>query len=64
MEIPAMSQPGITPDSRMQRPPQQRKISMRSAVFHIAGPEQDYPVYQFSNRHFLEKPNHNPFNGL
>jgi hypothetical protein len=62
MEDLAMSQPGITPAAG--RPPQIRKISMRSAVFHIAGPEKDYPVYQMSNRVFLEKPNHNPFKGL
>lgn len=59
-----MSQPGITPESKMRRPPKQRKISMRSAVHHIAGPEQDYPTYRFSGRIFLERPKHNPFEGL
>jgi len=59
-----MSQPGITPDSGMRKKPRTRKISMRSAVHHIAGPEQDYPVYRFSGRHFFERPKHNPFAGL
>ena len=56
-----MAQPGITPDSRMNRKPQTRKISMRSAVHHIAGQEPPYPVYQFSGRIFVERPKHNPF---
>ena len=56
-----MAKPGIVPESRMRRPPRKRQISMRSAVFHVAGPEQDYPVYRFSNRAFLERPNANPF---
>lgn len=59
-----MSQPGITPTSSMRRRPKQRKISMRSAVHHVAGPEQDYPTYRFSGRIFNEKPKHNPFSGL
>ena len=56
-----MSKPGITPDSRMRRKPQTRKISLRSAVHHIAGPEPDYPVYNFGPRVFVERPKHNPF---
>jgi hypothetical protein len=59
-----MAKPGITPDSRMRRKPQTRQISLRSAVHHIAGPEQSYPTYRFSGRVFLEKPKHNPFDGL
>jgi hypothetical protein len=43
------------------RKPQVRNISGRGAVHAIAGPEQPYPVYQFSNRAFPEKPNLNPF---
>ena len=56
-----MSKPGITPDAGMRRRPSTRKISMRSAVHHIAGQEQPYPVHQFSNRVFVERANHNPF---
>jgi hypothetical protein len=59
-----MSKPGITPEARMYRRPQKRKISMRSAAHHVAGPEQDYPTYRFSGRVFVEKPKHNPFKGL
>lgn len=59
-----MAIPGITPDSRMKRRPRTKQISMRSAVRSVSGPEQDYPVYQFSNRVFVEKPKHNPFKGL
>lgn len=43
------------------RKPQVRNISGRSIVHAIAGPEQPYPVYQFSNRVFPERPNLNPF---
>lgn len=59
-----VSKPGITPESRMFRRPQTRKISMRSAVHHIAGQEQNYPVQKFSGRVFVERPNHNPFAGI
>jgi hypothetical protein len=37
---------------------------MRSAVHHISGKEQPYPVYDFGQRAFVEKPQHNPFSGL
>lgn len=47
----------------MRRKPLTRKISMRSAVHNIAGQEPPYPVHQFSNRVFVERPNHNPFSG-
>jgi len=43
------------------RKPQVRNISGRSAVHAIAGPEQPYPTYQFSNRAFVTKPNFNSF---
>lgn len=43
------------------RKPQVRNISGRSIVHAIAGPERPFPVYQFSNRVFPEKPNLNPF---
>lgn len=56
-----MAKPGITPDSGMGRKPQTRQISMRSAVYHLAGPEQPYPVYRFSGKYFVERPNHKPF---
>lgn len=56
-----MSKPGITPESAMRRRPRTKKISMRSAAHHVAGPEQDYPVYKFSGRVFVEKPKHKPF---
>lgn len=56
-----MAIPGITPTSKMRKRPAQRQISMRSAVHHIAGPEQSYPVYQFSARVFVERPKHKPF---
>ena len=56
-----MAKPGITPDSGMGRKPQTRQISMRSAVYHLAGPEQPAPVYRFSGKYFVERPNHKPF---
>ena len=59
MESHSMSKPGITPTRG--RKPQTKKISMRSATHHLAGPEQSYPVYRFSNRVFVERPKHNPF---
>lgn len=59
-----MAKPGIVPEPRMFKRPQQKRISMRSAVFHIAGEEPPYPVYPFSQRIFVERPNHNPFKGL
>lgn len=59
-----MAKPGITPDSGMRKRPRRKVISMRSASFHVAGEEPPYPVYPFSRRVFVEKPNHNPFKGL
>lgn len=38
-----------------------RTISGRSLIHAIDGPERPFPVYQFSNRAFPEKPNHNPY---
>lgn len=46
------------------RKPLTRKISARSIVFALSGPEQPYPHYQFSGKQFFAKPNHNPFKGL
>ena len=60
----AMSKPGITPEARMRKKPTTRQISMRSATYHIAGREPDYPTYRFSGRVFVERPKHNPFKGL
>lgn len=57
-----MAKPGITPSRG--RKPRAQKITARSAVFHVAGSEQPYPVYQFSRRFFSERPKHNPFKGL
>lgn len=43
-------------------PPRRRKIDLRSLSFGLGGPEQPYPVYQFSGyRCKLEYPRHNPF---
>ena len=57
-----MAVPGITPTRG--RKPRTRKVSVKSASHAIAGAEQPYPVYQFSRRTFVERPNHNPFAGL
>lgn len=57
-----MSQPGITPPKG--RKPRVRKVSIRSITMAIDGPEQPYPVYQFSRRTFIERKGHNPFKGL
>jgi hypothetical protein len=46
------------------RKPRKRKVSVQAASLAIAGPEQAYPVYQFSRRSFVERPKHNPFKGL
>ncbi len=46
------------------RKPRTRKVTIRSASHALAGPEQAYPVYQFSNRTFIERPGHNPFAGI
>ena len=47
-----------------ERKPKKRVLSGRAVVFAINGKERPYPVYQFSNRSFIERPNHNPFKGL
>lgn len=39
-----------------QRRPRTRKISGRAFAQAVAGPEQAYPVYQFSGRAFFERP--------
>jgi len=57
-----MAKPGMTPVSG--RKPTTRKISAKSATHHLAGSEAPYPVYQFSGRVFLERPNHNPFGDI
>jgi len=44
--------------------PTNRRISVRSAVLALDGPERPYDVYRFSGQRKLEKPQHNPFNGL
>ena len=42
--------------------PAKRVIDMRSLVYGAAGPEQPYPVYQFSGyRTRWEWPDHDPF---
>ncbi len=46
------------------RKPRTRKVTIRSASHALAGPELPYPVYQFSRRTFIERPGHNPFEGL
>ncbi len=46
------------------RKPRTRKVTIRSASHAMAGPELPYPVYHFSNRIFIERPGHNPFEGL
>ncbi len=46
------------------RKPVRRKISGKSIVIALDGPEKAYPHYQCSNRQFFAKPNHNPFKGL
>lgn len=44
--------------------PTQRRMSARSLVIALDGPERPYPVYRFSGRIFAERPKHNPFSGL
>lgn len=42
--------------------PQKRVVDIRSLSYALSGPEQPYPVYQFSyGRAKLEYPRHNPF---
>ena len=57
-----MAKPGMQPVSG--RKPRTRKVSVQSASLALSGVEQPYPVYQFSNRAFIERPKHNPFKGL
>lgn len=43
-------------------PPRKRLIDERSLSYGLGGPEQPYPVYEFSGcRVKLEYPKHNPF---
>lgn len=46
------------------RKPRTKKISVRSITHAVSGAETPYPVYRFSNKHYVEKPKHNPFKGL
>ena len=57
-----MAIPGIT--GVRGRKPVTRRISGKSIVLALDGPEKPYPHYQFSNKQFFAKPNHNPFKGL
>jgi hypothetical protein len=42
--------------------PSRRTIDLRSLSFGLAGPEEPYPVYQFSHGQARwERPGHNPF---
>lgn len=42
--------------------PQKRVVDLRSLQYGLSGPEQPYPVYQFSGyRVRWEYPKHNPF---
>jgi len=42
--------------------PRRRTIDLRSLDYGVSGPEQPYPVYQFSGyRIRWEWPDHNPF---
>lgn len=50
--------------SKRGRKPRIRRISVKSASFHLSGAEQPFPVYTFSRRVFLERKGHNPFKGL
>lgn len=53
------------PNARVnRRRPVTRNLSMRSLSYAVDGKERPYPVYHFSRRQFLERPNHNPFKGL
>ena len=57
-----MAIPGMT--GIRGRKPLTRRISGRSIVIALDGPEKPYPHYQFSRKQFFAKPNHNPFKGL
>jgi len=42
--------------------PARKTIDLRSLSYGVSGPEQPYPVYQFSGwRNKIEYPGHNPF---
>jgi hypothetical protein len=41
--------------------PTVRKISARALSYALAGAEQPYPVYQFSDVNKYERPGRNPF---
>ena len=54
--------PSVTNNLPNKAPPSKRIIDIRSLAYGISGPEQPYPVYQFSgNRVRWEYPQHNPF---
>lgn len=44
--------------------PKRRVLNVRSLSIALEGKEQPYPVYRFSGKVLLEKPEHNPFKGL
>lgn len=45
--------------------PTTRKINLRALIYAVSGPEEPYPVYQFSaGRRKIERPQHNPFKNL
>lgn len=47
---------------KKKNPPKVPKISAKTLVYALDGPEKPYPVYRFSRgRTFLERPKHNPF---
>ncbi len=47
------------------RRPTTRRVSWKVLNYAVAGPEKPYPVYQFANgKTRVERPKHNPFNGL
>jgi hypothetical protein len=47
-----------------QSKPSRRTMDVRSLSYGLSGPEQPYPVYQFSHgRARWENPGHNPFTG-
>jgi len=46
------------------RQPAQKRIDVRGATFALDGPERPYDVYRFSGPSKIEKPKHNPFDGL
>ncbi len=44
--------------------PTKKIVDLRSLSYALSGPEQPYPVYQFSGaRRRYEYPGHNPFGG-